>query len=80
MRLLHLEFLQGAGADLTTTVVEYLENTRGVPTSPAHRRILKRRRDNIQGVVDFRSACDICPATMCRELTRYSQLSLPLKS
>jgi len=59
MRLLNLEFLQRAGADLPTEVVEHLEKTRPAPTPPAHRRILKGRRDNIQDVVDFGRACDI---------------------
>jgi len=41
MRMLNLEFLQRAGADLPTEVVEHLEKTRTAPTPPAHRRILK---------------------------------------
>jgi len=41
MRLLNLEFLQRAGADLPTEVVEHLEKTRPVPTPPAHRRLRK---------------------------------------
>jgi len=77
MRRLNLEFLQRAGADLPTKVVEHWEKTRPVPTPPAHRRILKGRRDNIYDVVDFGRACDISPETICRELIRYSWPSLP---
>jgi len=67
MRLLNMEFLQRAGADLPTEVVEHLEKTRPAPTPPAYRRILKGRRDNIDEVVDFSRACDISPETICRE-------------
>jgi len=77
MRILNLEFLQPAGADLQTEVVEHLEKTRPAPTPPAHRRILKGLRDNILDVVDFGRACDISPETICWELKRYSRLSLP---
>jgi len=79
MRLLNLEFLQRAGADLPTEVVEHLEKTRPAPTPPAHRRILKGRRYNIHDVVDFGRACDISPERICPELIRYSRLSLPPK-
>jgi len=75
--LLNLEFLQRAGADLPTEVVEHLEKTRPTPTPPAHGRILKRRRDNILDVVNFGKACDISPETFCRELIPFSRLSLP---
>jgi len=77
MRILNLLFLQRPGADLPTEVVEHLEKTRPAPTRPAHRRILNRPRDNIHDVVDFGRACDISPETICRELIRYSRLSLP---
>jgi len=77
MRILNLEFLQRAGADLPTELVEHLEKTRPAPTPPAHWRILKGRRDNIYDVVDFGRACDISPEMICRELIRYSRLSLP---
>jgi len=77
MRILNLEFLQRAGADLPTEVVEHLEKTRPAPTPTAHRRILKERRDNIHDVVHFGRACDISPDTICPELIRYSRLSLP---
>ena len=68
MRILNLEFLQCAGADLPTEVVEHLEKTRSAPTPPAHQSIQKGRRDNIHDVVDFGRACDISPETICREL------------
>jgi len=71
-RLLNLEFLQRAGADLPTEVVEHLETTRPAPTPPAHFRILKGRRDNINDVVDFERACHISPETICREWIQYS--------
>jgi len=77
MRILNLEFLQRAGADLPTEVVEHLEKTRPAPTPPAHRGILKGRRDSIHDVVDFGRACDISPETICRELIPSSRLSLP---
>jgi len=77
MRILNLEFLQPARADLPTEVVEHLEKTRPVPTPPAHRRILKARRDNIHDVVNLGRECDISPEMICRELIRYSRLSLP---
>jgi len=76
MRILNLEFLQRAGADLPTDVVEQLERTRPAPTSPAHRRILKPRRANIPDVLDFGRACDLSPVTICQELIRSGQLSL----
>jgi len=72
MRLLNLEFLQRAGADLPTEVVEHLEKTRSAPTPAAYRRILKERRNNIHDVVDSGRACDISPDMICRELKRYS--------
>ena len=68
MRLLNLEFLQCAGADLPTEVVEPLEKMRPGPTPPAHCRILKRHRDNIHEVVDFGRARDNFPETICPEL------------
>jgi len=68
IRLLNLECLQRAGADLRTEVVEHLEKTRSAPTPPAHRRILKGLCDNIHDVVDFGRACDISKETICREL------------
>ena len=77
MRILNLEFLQPAGAELRTDVVEHLEKTRPAPTPPAHQRILKGRRDNIHDVVDFGRACNISPEMIWRELIRYSRLSLP---
>jgi len=77
MRLLNMVFLQRAGADLPTDVVEDLEKTRPAPTPSAHRRILKGGRDKIHDVVDFGSACDISPETICWELIRYCRLSLP---
>jgi len=77
MRILNLEFLQRAGADLPTEVVEHLEKTRPAATPPAHPRILKARRDNIHNVVHFCRACDISPETICQELIRYGRLSLP---
>jgi len=77
MRILNLEFLQRAGADLPTEVVEHFEKTRAAPTPPADRRILKGCRDNIHNVVDFGRACDISPETICRELIRYRRLRLP---
>jgi len=76
-RILNLEFLQRAGADLPTEVVEHLAKTRPAATPPAHRRILKGGRDNIYDVVDFGRASDISPETICRELIQYSRLSLP---
>jgi len=45
MTLLNLAFLQRAGADFPTEVVEHLEKTRPALTPPAHLRILKGRRD-----------------------------------
>jgi len=72
MRILNFEYLQRAGADLPTEVVEHLEKTRPAATPLAHRRILKGRCDNIHDVVDFGRACDISPETICRELIRYS--------
>ena len=77
MSIWNLEFLQRAGADLPTEVVAHLEKIRPVPTLPAHRRILKGRRDNIHDVLDFGRACDISPEMICRELIRYSRLSVP---
>ena len=77
MRILTLEFLPLAGADLPTEGVEHLEKTRPAQTLPPHRWILKGRRDNIHEVVDFGRACDISPETIGRELIAYSQLSLP---
>jgi len=77
MRFWNLEFLQRAGADLPTKVVEHLEKTRPAPTPPAYRRILKGRRDNIHDVVHFARVCNISPKMICQELIRYSQLSLP---
>jgi len=77
MRILNLESLQRAGADLPTEVVEHLEKTRQAPTPPAHWRILMGRRDNIHDFLDFGRACDISPETICPELIRYSRLSLP---
>ena len=77
MRLLNLEFVQCAGADLPTEVVEHLEKTRPAPTLPDHCRILKGGRDNIHNVVDFCRACRIWPETICQELITYSGLSLP---
>jgi len=77
MRLLNLEFLQRAGADLPTEVVEHFEKSSPTPAPPAHLRILKGRRDNIRDVIDFGTAGTIFPEMMCRELIRYSRLSLP---
>ena len=77
IRLLNSIFLQRAGADLSTKVVEHLEKTRPAPTPPAHRGILKGRRDNIYNVVEFGRECDLSPETICRELIRYSQPSRP---
>jgi len=77
MRPLHLEFLQRAGADLPTEVVEHLEKTRPAPTPPANRRILKGRCDNIHDVVDYLRACNISLKTICWELIPYSRPSLP---
>jgi len=68
MRLLNLEFLQRAGGDLPTELVEHLEKTRPPPAPPAHRRILKGRRDIIHNVSDFGRACNISPETICQEL------------
>jgi len=65
MRSLNLEFRQSAGADLPTEVVEHLEKTRPTPTPPAHRRILKGRRDNIHDVIDFGRAYEISQETIC---------------
>ena len=62
---------------MPTEVVEYLEKPSSAPTPPAHRRILKGRRDNVYNVIDFGRACDISPETICRELIRYSRLNLP---
>jgi len=53
MRLLKMELLQCAGADLPTEIVKHLEKTRARATPPAHRRILKERQDNIHHFVDF---------------------------
>ncbi len=78
MRLLNLEFLRHAGADLPGDVVEYLEKTSTAPAPPAYRRILKGRRDNVRDVVDFGRVLDVSPETICQELIRYSRLSLPL--
>jgi len=77
MSLLNLEFFQHAGADLPTEVVEHLEKTRPPPTPPANHRILKGGWDNIHEVVDFGRACNLSPEMICRELIRYSRLSLP---
>ena len=67
MRTLNLEFLQRAGADLPTEVVEHLEKTRPALTPPAHQRILKGRRDNMHDVIDFGPVCEISPETICRK-------------
>ena len=77
MRLLKLKAGRRAGDDLPTEVVEHLEKTSSAPTPPAHRRILKGRRDNVYNVIDFCRTCDISPVTICRELIRYSRLNLP---
>jgi len=74
MRIFNLEFLQCAGADLPTEVVEHSEKTRPAPRPPADRRILKRRRDNIQNLVDVCRAYDISPETICAEMIRSSGL------
>ena len=79
MRLLNLEFLPCAGADLPTEVVEHLPKTRPAPTPPAHHSILKGCCDNINDVVDFGRACNISLETICRKLIRYSRLSRPPK-
>ena len=50
MRLLNLEFIQPAGADLPTAVVEHFQKTRPARTPPAHSRILKARRENIHDI------------------------------
>jgi len=75
MTLLNLEFLQRAGADLPTGVVEHFEKTRPAPTPPAHRGILKGCLENIHDVADFGRECDISSETICRVLTRYSRRS-----
>jgi len=79
IRLLKMEFLQRAGADLPAEIVKHLEKTRPRATPPAHRRILKERRDNIHHFVDFCRAYDKSRETICRELIGYSSLSLPLE-
>jgi len=75
MRLLNLQFLQRAEADLPTQVVEHLEKTRPTPTPPAHHRIPKACPDNIHNVVDCGRVCDISPETICGELIRYRKLA-----
>ena len=76
-RLLNLEFLQCAEADLLAEVVEHLEKIRPTPTPPAHRRILKGCRDNIHNIPDFSKACYVSAKIICQELILYSWLSLP---
>jgi len=73
MRLWNLEFLQRAGADLPTEVVEHLEKTCQwpAPTPPAYHMILKGRRDNIHDFVDFGRTCDISPERIGQELIQY---------
>jgi len=78
MRLLNLEFLRRSGADLPPEVVEHLEKTITAPAPPAHRRILKGRRDDIGDLIDLGRVLDISTETLCRELIRYSRLNLPL--
>jgi hypothetical protein len=78
MRLLNLEFLRRAGADLPVEVTEHLEKTCTAPAPPAQRRILKGRRGDIRDVIDLGRALDVSTERICRELTRYSRLCLPL--
>jgi len=79
MRLLNLVFLRRAGADLPAAVVEYLEETLTAPSAPpVYRRMLKGYRDDVRDVADFGRALKVSPETICRELIRYSRLSLPL--
>ena len=74
-----MQFLQRAGADLPTELVEHLDKTRAAPTPPAHRRILKRRRENIRNILDIGRPGNISPEAICRELKHYSRLSLSPK-
>jgi len=78
MRLLNLEFFQHAGADLLGEKVKYYEKPSTALASPAYRRILKERRDNVRDIVDFGRVLDGSPKALCRELIRYCRLSLPL--
>jgi len=79
MRLLILEFLPGAGADLPLEVVEHLEETlTALSAPPVHRRMLNGHRDDVPDVADFGRALKVSPETIWRELIRYSRLSLPL--
>ena len=77
MRLLNLEFLRHARANLPGEVVEYLEKRRTAPAPPAYHRILKERCDIVRDVVEFGRVLDVSPEAICRELIRYSRLSLP---
>jgi hypothetical protein len=76
MRLMNLDFLRRAGADLPADVVEHLEKTRTSPALPSCRRVLKGRREDIRDVYHFGRVCDISLETICRELIRYSRLNL----
>jgi len=79
MRLLNLEFIRRAGADLPAELVEHLEETLTAPSAPpVYRRMLKGHRDDVRDVADFGRALKVSPGTICRELIRYSRRSLPL--
>ena len=78
MRLFNLESLRRTGADLPADVVEHLEKTRTAPVPPTYRRIVKGSRDDICEVTHCSRVSDVSLETICRELIRYSQLSLPL--
>ena len=71
MRLLNLEFLRRAGADLPAEVVQHLEETLTAPSAPpVYPRMLEGHRDDVQDIADFGRALKVSPETICRELIR----------
>ena len=78
MRLLNLESLRRCGADLSTDVLQHLENTLSAVTTPVvHRRILKGRRDDVSKVLDLSKVSGVSLESICGELIQYSQHRLP---
>jgi len=65
MRLLNLEFLRHAGADLRGAVVEYLEKASTAPAQPAYHRVVKARHDNVPDVIDLSKVLDVSPEPIC---------------
>jgi len=78
MRLLNLHSLRRRGANLGGDVLDYLDKTTSMVSTPAPRgRILKGRRDDVSDVLDFCKVLDITPELICLELIRYSRHNLP---